>query len=623
MNSISSYLIRILQKNLASATGRSKTVTESICDSKTTSLVGKLSVGEVLEGKVQAKTRELTFIGTDKGVLKAKGAMDIPVGARIRLKVVTPGYPARVKVESWKIDARQSSSRIQGLMAKSLSNLSRLSFIAQEISQSEVFSFHANSGHGEQMFEKPFLTLLRPFEIGVDSEKRLMEAVRLSPAFSRLFKGILSRDVQNSQITDVQGENLEEEKVYKDSLMFDMARDSTVVKGETTGKAKQAVQGPGYQRTGGDMAVSDNKKKTISPETKGQKTKADVLIEDVEKGMKSQKEDSASLASSQNATAKSIFSKSVARSPKMQANSQPYQRRVTGSQTMSGEQDLTPVDQEEVLLSDGMPTKRSHYISQNDLKKTAIIVSKGRDGIPSLHVDEDHVRRDSLLTKVNQGKNLLKEEFGDSGDREVKRTDIHLTDKGYSRPSDTAERQEKIARSIQLSEENSLGHKSYGVATHKHENAHFFLKGFATQLEIAQDIQAHFLHKGLDLVVIPFLFQQFQGVGQWIYWQEKDPLTDEDKKGTLSHLVFDLSLNNLGKLNIHLLKNRDILSIYIWGEKEKVPFVREGMLDLANDLKSAGFKIGNLEVSVAGENGAGLPDETVSVIDVQGFHVIT
>ncbi len=585
-------------------------------------------MGEVLEGRVQVKTRDLTFIGTDKGVLKAKGAMDIPVGARVRLKVVMPGYPARVKVESWKIDARQPFSKVQGLMAKSLSNLSRLGFIAQEISRSETFS-HARPAHGEQISEKSFLTLLRPFEVGTGQEKGLREAVSLSPAFSRVLKGIFSKSAPNTPRACAQGGDMEGEKAHKDGLMARRTGGSVVEKGGIAGEAKHAVKGQSYQVRGGNdnMAVSDNVRKKLLPEAEVQEPEGDIIVGDEESGIRVPKRDSAISGSCQNAASKNVSSQSVSQSSKMQVRPESFQKGASApahlEQGVLGEQDPTRVEQGKVSLSNGVLSRGSTHTSQNDFRRATVVVSKEFGEVLSTAVDKGHAEKNASLPGADQGEGLLSEGRGGSGDSEAKRADAQLTDKGYSRPSGKAEGQEKTGRSTQFLEDRGMERGSYDAFSKRQENVHSFFKGFATQLEIAQDIQAHFVQKGLELVVIPFLFHQFQGVGQWIYWQEKDTLSDREGKGTLSHLVFDLNLNNLGKLNIHLLKDRNILSVQIWGEREKIPLVREGMMDLANELKSAGFQIGNLDVSVAGENGAGSPDESVPVIDVQGFHVIT
>ena len=159
------------------------------------------------------------------------------------------------------------------------------------------------------------------------------------------------------------------------------------------------------------------------------------------------------------------------------------------------------------------------------------------------------------------------------------------------------------------------------MAPNRDAAVHQFARAFLDQLDISQHLQMQLAQKGMELFIMPFFLSHFQGAGQWMFWKEAEP--EKTDKGTeVSHLVFDLSLKNLGELDIHLLKRDESLSVYIRAEEDKVQVVRKGLFELSQALKGAGFKIADMEVAPRLQGA-----DTISDIFLEegpsGLHIVT
>ncbi len=622
-----SYFLEILQKNLSSVND-----TETVCPSdkityRSDPFKEKLLPGQIVEGKVRAKANNMTFIETDQGLLKAKGNIDVPKGAFVKLKVIEGGYPAKVKVESWKSERQHVASKINQLLAKSKVNLSRLEFMVENIDFEGLNSIDtANAPFSKVGLQKLFAIIGAGGEI---DEQRVMDTVRLLPVLPKVIKGLVpqaeSKDSSgpfqnNSDLnTPIKGETagplsgpciLDDAKTILKKAAIDTKPlksplETTALKNLLGSRPSAVSQGQVVDATHNGMAANKSRIYAISQEDAGGSYDRFGFMEEANnKGIRTD----------YSCSDKKVDSK------------------------MSHEQDINTA----FSKKDSKPS----LLKQKVQNESEIVQRPRIQGVP-FRLNEPEVKTNSKLLFENTIKDAgdldtlvddicsLKGEKGASSEGRGSHV-VKSSTEGQAEQDDLTARLSAASRDSGLiakggkadgfgdrPSDQSVVHRSEVHTQENCEPVQSFLKGLATQLELAQEIHGHLFHKGIDFLLVPFLFSQFHGVGQWVFWQEEAPNKDGRVKGQTYHLFFDLSLKNLGKLDIHLFKRGDILFISVWAEEDKVQAIRLALSDLASALKAAGFQLGDIEVSARGDTASDSWDNTLSIIGVDGLHIVT
>ena len=150
------------------------------------------------------------------------------------------------------------------------------------------------------------------------------------------------------------------------------------------------------------------------------------------------------------------------------------------------------------------------------------------------------------------------------------------------------------------------------------EIAKNIFKGLINLTETNDRIHAHLLKLGLEVFAFPILFKEGLGIGQWMYWQEKDTKRGEDEN-EFYHIAFDLDLTNLGELFIHLIVEPDGLSINVQSEEKSLCIIRENLPVLYEKIRALGLKIKNIDLSSRKDS-----IETLLPVSSNGsFHLVT
>ncbi len=629
MNLISAYLYGILQKSIDGTANKSssKGAVES-SDTQLESQLTNLSSGQVIEGKVQAKTRDLTFIDTEQGVLKAKGALNIPKGAKVRLKVLEPGYPAKVKVESWKNESQPPASKVQGLLAQSKANLSRLGLMLRQDEFSKALGSQI-SGQGqnpkEAISKEPLTRLFAPFEVGENtSSEKVMEAVRLSPGLSKVIQKIVGA-VENSA-----------EKGGEGSPLKDKLPNMEVTK-EPESKG-QPFTNKGFDASSFKDAPSNISNHKITSQNGKPGVIQDFSEQDAKKVVKS----NVSLTDKGESKNGPIFRDSTplekTQVVKEVVKEEGLQQTVLPKTGKANEATFKVAQEQHQDPSSAADTVKPKitFVKEQVLREQGV---ESGEEVSKKDVPQSTKSQTVIASKISEPTRQIIDVY--APDKEIKESPKSAFEPQMKDELQSSETTKRPFNKLQLNgeeqaierhgkhscvtdfEKGGQQSETSTLSTSSKDHAHSFLKGLATQLELSHEIHTHFAQKGMDLFVIPFFFSQFQGVGQWIFWQEKDAAQIDKEEGAISHLVFDLNLKNLGKLDIHLLKKEQVITVCILAEDDKVSMVRHGLVELAQELKAAGFKMGHLEVKAASEADGDPVSEAVPIVDIQGFHVVT
>jgi hypothetical protein len=120
---------------------------------------------------------------------------------------------------------------------------------------------------------------------------------------------------------------------------------------------------------------------------------------------------------------------------------------------------------------------------------------------------------------------------------------------------------------------------------------HFVLREFVNHLEITDQVQQQVLRDlGIGLLVMPFLFANVEGAGQWIFWREnEDGRQGPADKQEDYHITFDLFLRRLGQIEIHLFKYGKKLNLLLSARRDVLPVIRGGLFELNSRIKTIGF----------------------------------
>ena len=88
--------------------------------------------------------------------------------------------------------------------------------------------------------------------------------------------------------------------------------------------------------------------------------------------------------------------------------------------------------------------------------------------------------------------------------------------------------------------------------------------------------------------MVPLWFENGQGHGHWSWWTE-DGEDQAVASSSVQHLAFDLELSNLGRVNIHILRDGQGISLHAAASRDILPVLRAGMQELRENLEAIGF----------------------------------
>ncbi len=658
MNSISSYLLGILQKNIGTSDATSKVKEGKVAGQKT-----GLEPGQVVTGRLLKARGGVFEIETDRGLLTAKGELDAPRGAMVKLRVLQGGTPARVRLESWSLENSGPGGRLRGLTALSRANISRLKALGSLLAGVENTPV-SSQGEGGQVLKNDALSrLMTFFEMGGDKgqwqgAKDVEQAVKVSvEAGIRLLRAVLSGDEKGQEAfsQDLQGDS----KKSQDSIL---KTDTPGKEGTLSLKGDAPIKGEGQRadtQAVSSSAESVHGKKplqrtfslntTNAPLSDGKKEEGPLQVKSIEN------RGQAPGVKTEPLSKNSSFSQEK---PETSSESRPFPNLIDNNGVGGGKRGITGntylgVKGEDIssenaggkasLLREGDVRSHGELFSQE-----GSIIPAGRSesgkGAPKGQVNamfpgkvSRQAQRHILKNVEGQGPNDILAQKGqdeafskaslessqatapgkaglDSGEtplkdnqslRETPRQGLHRVDPRVDQPN----------------ERSGDGTHKTAMAPNKDAAVHQFARAFLDQLDISQHLQMQLAQKGMELFIMPFFLSHFQGAGQWMFWKETEP-EKTDKGAEVSHLFFDLSLKNLGELDIHLLKRDESLSVYIRAEEDKVQVVRKGLFELSQALKGAGFKIADMEVAPRLE-GADTISDMFLEDGPSGLHIVT
>ncbi len=143
------------------------------------------------------------------------------------------------------------------------------------------------------------------------------------------------------------------------------------------------------------------------------------------------------------------------------------------------------------------------------------------------------------------------------------------------------------------------------IEGHQERHMPSWIRPLVDHLESVHNLQ-HLYQKELDLtlILVPFLFKNGQGTGHWVAWKEENE-GQEGERPSGYHLAFDLDLNNLGPVRIHILLRSKRLDIYMGAAPEGLMVLRPGFSELKQSLHRLGYQVQLTEVFTI--EGAGQP----------------
>ncbi|NPA94228.1 MAG: flagellar hook-length control protein FliK [Thermodesulfobacteria bacterium] len=652
MNPISSYLLGILQKNmsLSQKTGNVRG------DANPKASVKYLEPGQLIEGVVKSRSANISVVDTDMGEIKAQGDLGVPEGALVRLRVLDRGSPAKVKVESWQQDdAQQEANRLKGLVATSKANMASMKGAEEALSRLE--SSGVKEAAGSSDVNSLVLEARNLFEVDSEtSPRQVREAflASLGPA-GKVVKSILAK--MSDGESGKSSKSLLADEAPQGNLMGKVPAGPEQKGGEG---AQKTLAGQEGQNQGVKGAISGNNQATgikgqgdfsakafgtpddaaPGPKDLGQAQEGaraqdasgaspDVEAKGQDKGVASLQEkvlDAAgsggkgrgssglddNLGSNQQAGPEKAgeFSKRGA----SRANDNLSNREGSGQGPGLKEEGSQGADSGRGVSS-GISSRARVSASGGRVRSEGTLISKSQN----LKSAEGSFLPDD----TSEVSNSKPSGAGPNGPRDI-RGEGHdsPTRKGHT-TSPRGPMNNDVLEESSFSPESAKDSSKAPWQVDAKQHAQTFLRGLAAQLETGTELHAHFAEKGMNLFLVPIFLGQFQGVGQWGYWSQEESEVAGEARGITEHLFFDLNLTNLGQMEIHLSKVDSNLHIFLSAQEEKIPIIREGLLDLVESLKRAGFRIGHVEVSSLEDGAAAGLAEAVSLHEKSGLHIVT
>ncbi len=629
MNLISSYLLGILQKNIEADAASSSSSPSKGSVLRTGQFKGDLVPGKIIEGRVIGVRQGFSEIDTDQGILRARGALSVPRQSKVRLRVLDSENPPKVKVESWEESAGQSATKAKALLARSKVNLSRLFTLTKDAKIPDINSLFREMDVNPQMKKAVsfWLGFLKPQKTP-DADLIKFASFLSQKALSGLIDEILENQIDDNVHLEQNGVKTDQaEKGIPATFLGPSVASSQ--KGE---KAQRFL----LEKQNQEVSVFEEKESI------------DGVHEDKNSGRIS---DTASLETAPKDKGKIIFgndSQDLSRMSSLKEKEAAFLRK-TGLLQKNAASEASYHKKTQDQLGKGLLVRESKGDEEHTLNvqqdKGGLVNEKAAETSNALveHSSPKRMLEVSVRLsekkfasgvmgkfKMDQTEEASFEPQGPkAGDADgkpkyiIQQTSLFKDGKSVDHIHETyskrAYAEDKISKNPAEQPPDFLSTSSSA----KEHNTHSLLKGFSQQLGLSHEIQTHFAEKGLNLFALPFFLPDFQGVGQWMFWKDCEGSQDSEKAEAVSHLVFDLSLRNLGQLDIHVLKRDDVVSVFIWAEDDKVKEIRKGVSYLVERLRGVSFQIGDVVVEARGGSQEDATAAALAGMEPSRLHIVT
>ncbi len=151
------------------------------------------------------------------------------------------------------------------------------------------------------------------------------------------------------------------------------------------------------------------------------------------------------------------------------------------------------------------------------------------------------------------------------------------------------------------------------------------LKVISSHLEAVQQYHPPIIPRDAPFLLIPLWFDRGEGAGHWMWWQEQHEESGEGFHHS-EHLFFDLDLKSLGPVKIHILSGRPGLSISLWARESVLSRFRSRLEGLMASLKRLGLRMDTVELFPLEAMGPDVADFSSSDSGSDsrtGFHKVT
>ncbi len=586
-------------------------------DGKATSSVpGKglsdVKQGDIIEGRIVGHKAGINFLDCNGERLKVRSQVELPIGAKVRLRVSNPSTPVEVKLEALVEDGgKERLQQSEKEMARLEASFSRIKGLVGRFPamgpEGEELSSNANSNRGID-------SVLKALGISGTTDSDDIKALAL---LQQKGMGRLLRSVADSAGIDVGSEIQEKDGVGLSGGMFSAKasrRGITEAHGNATSEkvraeAKKAEGPPAILRarrmsgsveqgqdSGGaeigesflDQGVKDAK--AVGPD-KALQAQMQGIAE--EEGLVFEKDSKADASPS-------AFSKKEVGT---QAPKHGSTGRAKGDGAILQEASTKTPDSKGPRLDDANQTAKAQEKAlapdSNGPLKTYLPKSEPIDDTQQvfLKIQKQGARDQSFQPAQDDEKALAAQSL-------VKDADATQRAPLDSRPQHNIQHA-KIGQEpspFHLGTEKHEGSKQGPVEQHgqaaltRHSSSAKDMDGvlireFSNHVDVANQIQHHvFKETGQQLFIFPLLFTGLEGAGQWSFWKEQEEGHSDMGGQDTYHITFDLYMKSLGQLNIHILQKEERLSLYIGAEKERLPVVREGLSDVIGRIKALGYR---------------------------------
>ena len=138
----------------------------------------------------------------------------------------------------------------------------------------------------------------------------------------------------------------------------------------------------------------------------------------------------------------------------------------------------------------------------------------------------------------------------------------------------------------------------------RQETVQRFFNALSAHADSIQHFQQQ-VHNYLNtpFFMIPLWFENGAGHGHWSWWQDEG---EQDGEATekVQHLVFDLELTHLGRINFHILQEEQGIKLYAAASREILPLLRSGIGELRTHMQAHGFNFAVADIFALDESGA-------------------
>ncbi len=138
----------------------------------------------------------------------------------------------------------------------------------------------------------------------------------------------------------------------------------------------------------------------------------------------------------------------------------------------------------------------------------------------------------------------------------------------------------------------------------RQETVQRFFNALSAHADSIQHFQQQ-VHNYLNtpFFMIPLWFENGAGHGHWSWWQDEG---EQDGEATekVQHLVFDLELTHLGRINFHILQEEQGIKLYAAASREILPVLRSGIGELRTLMQAHGFNFAVADIFALDESGA-------------------